>query len=138
MGEESPQVGGGRLGPASHDVGDEAPIAGRVLADDDRARSDGPVLAEHGLDLPELDAEATELDLVIDAPEELDLAVGAVPGTVAGAVEARATRAERLRHEPLGRQIGPAEVAAREPGAADAELAGHADGHRLARCASST
>ena len=35
----------------------------------------GRVLGERGLDLAELDAEAADLDLVVDAAEELELAV---------------------------------------------------------------
>ncbi len=53
---------------------------------------------------------------------------------VAGAVEARARpAAERVGHEALGGEVRAAEVAARQPGAADAELARHAERHRLGR-----
>ena len=46
---------------------------------------------------------------------------------VAGAVEARARLAgERIRHEALGGQLRPAQVAARHAVAADAQLPGHA------------
>ena len=59
------------------------------------------------------------------------LAVGAPAHQVAGAVEPRSRRAaERVGHEPLGGQRGPAEVAARHAGAADAQLARHPDRHR--------
>jgi hypothetical protein len=43
--------------------------------------------AQHGLDFAGLDAQAAQLDLMIDAAEELDVAVGAVAREVAGAVE---------------------------------------------------
>ena len=56
---------------------------------------------------------------------------GAVPGEVAGAVEPGLGRAERVGDEPLGGELGPVEVAARQAGAADVELAGDADGHGL-------
>ena len=39
--------------------------------------------------------------------------------------------ANGIGHEALGRQLRPAEVAARQPGAADVDLARHADRHRL-------
>ena len=87
---------------------------------------------ERGLDLAELDAVAADLDLVVDAAEELELAVGPPAGEVAGAVEPRARlAAERVGDEALGGQVGPVEVAARHAGAADVELAGDADRHRL-------
>ena len=57
---------------------------------------------------------------------------GAEAGQVAGAVEPRAGLAgERVGHEALGGQLRPAEVAAGEAGAADAQLARHAGRHRL-------
>ena len=51
------------------DVRDEAPVAGHVLADRRRASRDVGVLGDHRLDLAELDPEAADLDLVVDAPE---------------------------------------------------------------------
>ena len=54
--------------------------------------------ADHGLDLARLDAEATNLDLLIGAPDNLDDAVGAIARQIAGAVEPLAAcRAERIR-----------------------------------------
>ena len=79
------------------------------------------------LDLAQLDAEAADLDLVVDAAEELDVAVRAASGQVAGAVEARARRAgERVGHEALGGQLGPVEVAAGEAARRRCKLARHA------------
>ncbi len=50
---------------------------------------------------------------------------------VAGAVEPRAGRGvEGVGHEALGGQVGPAEVAAGQAGAADVQLARHAERHR--------
>ena len=46
---------------------------------------------------------------------------------------ARRCGAERVRHEALGRQLRPIQIAAREPVAADVQLARHADRHRPAR-----
>ncbi len=45
---------------------------------------------ERRLDLPQLDAEAAHLHLVVDPPEVLELAVRPPAGEVAGAVEAGA------------------------------------------------
>ena len=63
-------------------------------------------------------------------PRILQVAVGPVACEVAGAVQlARPAAAERVGHEALGRQLGAVQVAAREAGAADIQLARHADRH---------
>ena len=78
------------------------------------------MLGQRGLDLAQLDAEAAHLDLVVDAAEELERAVGQPARQVAGAVEPRARlAAERVGDEALGGQVRPAEVAAGQAGAAD-------------------
>jgi hypothetical protein len=87
------------------------------------------VLAEHGLDLVELDAVAAYLDLVVAPAEELDGAVGQKLRRVARPVHAPARLLrERVGDEALGRQAGPSQVAARDSGPADVHLAGDADG----------
>ena len=103
------------------------------------ASRDAGMPRERGLDLAELDAEAAHLDLVVDPAEELERAVAAASarGRRCGRGARRASR-ERVGDEPLGRQLRPAEVAAREAVAADVQLAGDADGHRLAARASRT
>ena len=95
---------------------------------------------EGGLDLAQLDAEAAELHLVVEPAEELDGAVGAAPGQVAGPVQAR-----RAGVPPNGSgtncsavSSGRLEVAAARLHAADVQLAGDADRHRLAGARSST
>ena len=57
------------------DVGDQALVGGGVLARDHDGVRDGGVLAQHGFDLAELDAEAADLDLIVDAAEVLEVAV---------------------------------------------------------------
>ena len=83
------------------------------------------------LDLAGLDAEAAQLYLLIRAPEEVQRAVGAPARQVAGAVHAAARRPEWIRHEPLRRQRVPVQIAARQTGARDVELAGDSGRHRL-------
>ena len=56
---------------------------------------------------------------------------GAPARQVAGAVHPAAGRPERVGHEPLRRQPGRSQIAARQPGAGDVQLAGHAGRHRL-------
>src|SRR5262249_61621358 len=107
--------------------------AGHALAPTPTAPARRGLGAQHRLDLAELDAEAADLDLVVHPAEELQGAVAGAPAhQVAGAVEAGARPPrEGIGHEALGRQLGPAEIAAGQPLAADVELAGSAGGHRL-------
>ena len=58
------------------------------------------------LDLPRLDAEAAQLHLVVDAAEELDLAVGREARQVARPIEPLARSAQRMGDEALRRQAG--------------------------------
>ena len=138
-GEERPQLGGerprdvcGTGGPlGGHHVGDQAEVAVAevaVAAGDDRAGGDRGAGEEGRLDLPGLDAEAADLHLLIDPPEELHLSrcLGHHPAhQVAGAVEPLARPvAPRVGHEALGGELRPAPVAARQALAADQQLAG--------------
>ena len=84
--------------------------------------------AERGLDLPGLDAEAADLDLVVEPAQELQRAVGAPAHEVAGAVQAL-PGAGRVGHEALRGQLRATEVAAGDAVAADVQLAGLADRH---------
>ena len=77
-------------------------VAAVVAGDDDRLHDVG-VAVEHGLDLAELDAVAADLDLVVGAAGELDVAVGVDAHDVAGGVDAAHARAV---DEPLGGQLG--------------------------------
>ena len=60
------------------------------------------------LDLPQLDAEAAQLHLVVDAAQELDRAVRQAARQIARPVQPRARLGrERIGHEPLRRQLRP-------------------------------
>ena len=83
------------------------------------------------LDLARLDAEAAQLDLRVGAAEEVEHAVGAPARQVAGAVHPAARRPERIGHEPLRRQPRASQIAARQPGARNVQLARNARRHRL-------
>src|SRR6185295_8381276 len=84
------------------------------------------------LDLAQLDAMAAQLDLVIDAPEILELAGRAPAPEIAGAIHARPRPVrERIGDEPLGGHRVAIEVAAREGVTADPDLPGDAGRHRL-------
>ena len=57
--------------------------------------------------------------------------VGAPARQIAGAVHAAPGRPERIGHEPLRRQPGASEIAARQPRARDVKLARNPGRHRL-------
>ena len=60
---------------------------------------------QHGFDLAGLDAESADLDLVVRAPQVLQLAGRRPPHAVTGAVHAAFT--ERVSQEPLRGQAWP-------------------------------
>jgi hypothetical protein len=76
------------------DIGHQPRLAGKVLADGHHGVVYGGVLPERRLDLAQLDSEAANLDLVVDAPEELDVPIRAVAREVAGPVQSRGLRTE--------------------------------------------
>ncbi len=94
----------------------------------------GGVVAEGGFDFAEFDAVAADFDLLVDAAEEVEGAVGEVAGLVAAAVEAGAGRAVGVGEESFGGEVGAVEVAAGDGGSGDVDLAGHPDGHQLSCC----
>ena len=97
------------------DVGDQPAVPRRVLARHDHApRRTAGCSRERGLDLAELDAEAADLDLVVERGRGTRASPsGRQRAEVAGAVQPRARLAgERVGHEALGGQLGPVEVAA--------------------------
>ncbi|BCM14492.1 hypothetical protein MAFF241648_36820 (plasmid) [Ralstonia solanacearum] len=110
-------------------IADQLPIARLILACDHGGLGHLGMLFQHGLHFTRLDAEAADLDLLVDAAEEFEGAVVAPAAQIAGAIEPRAGRAERIGDEALGGQAGAVEVAARDAGATDAEFARRADRH---------
>src|SRR2546429_9928197 len=86
---------------------------------------------ECGLHLPRFDAETAYLQLSVDPTQVLDGAVGPPRGQVAGPVHP-ATRLERAGHEPVRGQPGPVQVPARHLVTGEVEVAGNADGDRIA------
>src|SRR5262249_16022798 len=61
-------------------------------------------------DLAQLDAQAADLDLVVDAPEELEVAVRQPAHEIAGPVQPRSRR-KRIGNELLGGEPGPVPIA---------------------------
>ena len=105
------------------DVGDEPGVAAVVAGDDDGLHDVG-MAVEHRLDLAELDAVTADLDLVVGAAGELDVAGRVDPHDVAGGVHAAHAGAV---DEALGGQLGPVVVAAGDALAADVQLAERAE-----------
>src|SRR5581483_12119445 len=87
---------------------------------------------QHRLDLAKLDAMPAQLDLVIETAVVIEQSIVSPVRAVAAAIEPGAPpAAEGIRHEARGRQIGPADVAARQPVAADVDFPRYAARHRL-------
>ncbi|GAA2158903.1 hypothetical protein GCM10009727_70160 [Actinomadura napierensis] len=115
-----------------HRIGHQVPAV-PFTAGDHHGRRHGGMRPERGLDLTRLDAEAAHLDLLVHPAQELQPPVPAPPHPVAGPVEARPVRGERVAHEPFGGQGRAVGVAARHARPAHVQLARHAGRHRPQR-----
>ncbi|VWL86228.1 hypothetical protein BLA6992_00002 [Burkholderia lata] len=97
----------------------------------------GVVQRKLRFDFAEFDTEAPDLDLIVVAAKEDDVAVRLVTRQIAGAVHAcfrLAGRAgERVGQEPLRGQLRTVEIATRDPDPADVQLADGAQRHRRLR-----
>ena len=89
--EVSPSRG---VGLRRHYIGHQVAVPGGPLPHQHRRLPHLRVLAEGGLDLPGLDAEAANLDLAVLTAEVFDAAVFQVPGQVAGGIDAGAAIGE--------------------------------------------
>jgi hypothetical protein len=112
-----------------HHISHQAALPRLIAAHGRRGGFDERMPGEDPFDLGQLDAETAQLHLAVLAPGEFQAAVGAQPREVAGGVEPLPGAAARVREEPLGRQVRPPEIAAREPFSADVHLAGLAVAH---------
>ncbi|OEZ95777.1 hypothetical protein DUGA2_64460 [Duganella sp. HH101] len=86
------------------------------------------------LDLAEFDAEAAQLDLIVDPAQVFDAAVLQIARQVARLVHAAARSAERVRNEFVRRQVATVQVAACQAFTGDMQLAGHARRHGVQAC----
>ena len=125
------RAGSGSYPGLGNEVGGEILAAGSVLAGDDGGLGDAGLGGKRRLDLTRLDAEATDLHLLIGTAEIVELAVGAPAREIARAIHAAAGRPVRIGDETLGGEAGTAEIAPRQTRAGDIELARDADRHRL-------
>src|SRR5215217_4415191 len=96
---------------------------------DDRIFHRG-MLAQRGLYLTQLDAVAPHLDLPVYPSQIFDLSAGFVPPQVPRPVQPRTfICAVRVRDEPLGSQLRPAQIASRQAFAAKVDLSAHTYRH---------
>ncbi len=105
----------------------------RLVANGDDGLAYRRMLAKRALDLRQLDAKSADLDLMVDAAEEVDRTAGAIAGQIAGAIETLSRlAAERIGDELRGRHVRLSQIATGHAGAADVELPGHAARHGIA------
>ncbi|EMD22240.1 hypothetical protein C791_0294 [Amycolatopsis azurea DSM 43854] len=102
----------------------------RAVLRHDRGGRDLRLCGEDRFDLAEFDPVAADLHLTVGAAEVVDLAVGATPDEVPGAVQPLSGFAERVGDEAFGGQTGPPVVAAGQLDTGEIQLARHAVGHR--------
>ena len=88
-------------------------------------------LPQHRLDFPEFNAEAAQFNLVVNAPQKLQIAVGQPPCQVSGFVNPFSCAEQFGFDELFSRQFGAVQVAARQTRPGNAQLAGDARGLEL-------
>ena len=113
------------------DIADQLRAERGVGMQGDRAGLHAGLRGQGGFDFAELDAVAANLDLAIDAADELQRAIRAPANQIAGAIEL-ALDIERVGHEAFGAQLGSVEIAPSDATPTHAQLAHHAPGQQRA------
>jgi len=98
---------------------------------DDGGIADGMELAQGSFNLGQLDAEAPEFDLIVDATEEVDVGIWQELSEIAGHINASAWRFELIWDEALGGKIRAVEIASADGLAGNKQLSRHTDGNRI-------
>ncbi len=123
--EALPLLDGRRLLAIRHEVGYQPLRPQPVHPRSHHGLGDSGEEPQGGLNLTQLNAEAADLDLVIESAQVLDGAVLSQLSEVAGPVEARSRlAAPRIGDEVLGGQLRAPQVAAGQRQTADQQLAG--------------
>src|SRR2546426_2780866 len=113
-------------------IGDQPLVPWRVFSRQDDRLLHGGVLAEQRFDLPRLDSEAPDLDLIVLAANKLDVSVWQVSGQVASLVQTRSRFvAKGVRNELLSRKLRIIEIASGKTLSSNVEVPGDTDGHRV-------
>src|SRR5262245_19284957 len=86
-------------------------------------------MTDNGFNFTELDAEAADFHLVVDAAAILQLATRQPARQVTDSIETKSGAADGIHHEAGTREVGAIQISARHPGAAYVNLAGHARRH---------
>src|SRR6185436_16438499 len=107
------------------DVSNEATVAWRVFAHESDGFADAGLRRQSSLDLTQLDSKAADLDLMVDAPEKLQVAVEPSDDIASAITPGTGLTGERIRPEADVGQFGPIEVAESDRFSADPEFAGH-------------
>ncbi len=116
-----PGLPGARV--TEHQVGGQL-LAGRPIEIDDTAFADRGMFLQAGFDFAQLDAEATDLHLVVETADVLYHPLLAITGQVTRAVQAPPSLlVERIRDKTFSRQSRTLMVAAGQAVAADQQLA---------------
>ncbi len=102
-----------------------------IRIDDDRSTGHIRMRPQHRLDLTQLDPLTTELHLEIGTPDVLEHPVPPAPHQITRAVHPRPGTTERIRHEPIRRQIRPAQIPPRQLDATEIQLPRHPHRNRM-------
>ncbi len=122
----------GRVALADQQVSHDLLLAGLVFPDNHQPLANLGVVDQLRFDFAQFDAEPTDLDLMVDASEEFDLAARQPPGQVAGFIQAFSRRRSiGIGHELLCGQVGTVEVTTGDAFAADMQLARTARGAQV-------
>src|SRR3954471_20358936 len=99
-----------------------------MLGSDDEGIANGWVLPERGFDLPRLDPDTADLQLMIATPEELDGSVGQVAPEISCAVKARGgIGVEGMFDEALCGQLRTTQIAACQGHPTNVDLTRYSD-----------
>ena len=116
--------------PITDQIGDDALVGGRPQHGHERFTY-GRVPHEHRLDFAQLNAEATNLHLIVGASEILQILSRQEPREIAGAIQ-RFAGAERMRQKARGSELRTVQIARSDASAANVDLAWHADRNSVA------
>src|SRR5207247_10639147 len=115
-----------------HDIGYQALVPRRCFLHPHHAVAHLPMSPQHGFNLTQLNAKSPQLHLLVPAPHVFDIPIRQIPRQVSGPIETRpGCAAEGITNEPLRRQLGPIEIAARQTVTPDIQLSYHSDWYRI-------